>query len=483
MNSICILGGGTAGYITALILKKRFPFLNIKVIKSDQIGIIGVGEGSTPHFDHFIKFCDISHEEIIKYCGATLKASIMFKDWGDKHYNNAVDTSILPNLMQLKIKLLQKFVDKVSPVSIGPIEHLNKCLEYDNPKPVFQFHFDTHKLNEFLKVKSIQRNIEVVDDIITDLEFSDSRELKCLQGAATHKADFFIDATGFKKFIFNHLNYNWVKVNKWLTLNKALVYRTEKNEVPNLWTEAKAMDSGWKFQIPLLERQGNGYIFDSNYTSIEVVHQELELYDSVPRLNPRVISFEAGYLDKCWINNCYATGLTSNFFEPMEASSIALTVNQAFVLCNNLINYSPAIIDRVNKQITRMFENNRDFLILHYLTKKTNTRFWIDRANMELPDSLAAKLELSKNRFLIEDDFSEDGDYALWKEHHYMLVMYGLGMLSSDMLERQYDALPDQVKRQLYMEKLQEIERRSNTKYIMHDKWINEVIKGIRKVG
>ena len=485
MNSICILGGGTSGFITALILKERFPTFNITVVKSDKVGTIGVGEGTTPHFLDFLKFVKISPEEIIKEAGATFKAAILFKNWSEKDFIHASDDSYLNTLAQVRLLFLHNISEGVDPKKLGILnEHLTKEINTEDNLPTNTFHFDNEKLINFLTKKSIGRGIEVFDDEIDSVHINNEGNTEYLKGRKKYFSDFFIDASGFKKVIVSKYDVKWVDVSYWLSTDSAYVYRTFINEVPDLWSTAEALDYGWKFKVPLLDKQGNGYIFDSNYISDEEALLELEKADiNFDRNKTKKLKFSTGYLNKCWVNNCFATGLSGSFFEPLQASSIGTTIQQAYMLCNNLINYNDKIIERVNHQYSNMMKNVRDFIILHYATKKTNTKFWLDKSNMKLPDSLLSKLDLFKNRLPIEDDFSEDGMYALFKDPYYISSLYGLGMIDQSMIKRQYESLPKDVKTMLkeyvYETKIKDL----HIKSINHSDWINEIKKGNRYIA
>ena len=210
--------------------------------------------------------------------------------------------------------------------------------------------------------------------------------------------------------------------------------------------------------------------------------REICAVDPSEKLSWRTIPFKPGYLNKCCIKNCFATVITVSFFERLESTSIAISIQQAFMLSNNLINYNQQIIERVNHQFIKLVENSRDFIILHYLTKKTDNDFWISRADMDIPDSLATKLDLFERRLPVADDFSEDGDYALWCDQHYSIVMYGLGMFNSEMLKKHYVALPEIVKKHLNELYLGDIDYFKKTMYINHDEWLDEVREGTRVI-
>lgn len=479
-SDVCIVGGGTAGYIAALVLKTKFPHLDINLIKSDKIGIVGVGEGSTPHWDTFIRTIGVTADEIIRECGVTFKTSIYFKNWGHKDYNHSVDESIMADYFNTKVKLLYKFYNNYPGIHIGPIEHLSKQINGEIRKPVNQFHFDTFKLNEFLKKKSEERGIKVIDDEITEV-VPGELGIAFIKGKQVYQSNFWVDATGFKKLLMSKLNSEWIGVDPWLTLDTAITYHTHKDEIPDLWTEAHALSAGWKFKIPLQERQGNGYIFDSNYLTEDAAMEEINNVELAGKKNIKTIKFTAGYLKETWKGNCFAIGLTGSFFEPLEATSIATSVQQSFMLATNFIGYDQIVIDRYNEQFTKLVKNIRDFLILHYRTKRTDTQFWKDKAAMDIPDSLAAKLEIAKRRLLTKDDF-DDGHYALWRDHHYAIVMYGLGMLDPEMIKMQYESLPESVKKQLFFEKNYEVESAFAVQYIHHDKFLKQVREGTRVV-
>ena len=193
-----------------------------------------------------------------------------------------------------------------------------------------------------------------------------------------------------------------------------------------MYTTAKALKYGRRFNIPVWGRPGNGYIFDSDYINADEAKEEVEkdLIKNVDVTN--VINFYPGALDKEWIKNCYAIGLAANFVEPLEATSIGTSIQQSYILMHNLVNYNQNTINYCNKQVNSIMDNIRDFICLHYITKKNDSQFWLDLKNISLPDNLQENLELWKNRLPIEDDFQYCSKYKLFTDHNYILVLYEL---------------------------------------------------------
>jgi flavin-dependent dehydrogenase len=443
VKTITIVGGGTAGYISALILKSRFNNLNIKIIKSQKIGIIGVGEGSTEHWKQFLIFTNINEQELIKETDATLKCGVMFKNWGKEDYLHSVQnelinlkfgqTSIGYQILLSKKPKQNKLNNSVFWKSEIPINFLK-----NNSIPTNQYHFNTFKLNNFLNKKSIEKGISIIDDEIINVETKNNQIVKLKGRKKNYTSDLFIDCTGFKKLLISKLGAKWISYKKYLRMNEAIAFPTEDTENYNIYTTAQALDYGWLFQIPTYGRQGNGYIFDSNYINADKAQQEVEkLYRKKINISKH-IKFDAGALDKVWINNCVAIGLSANFVEPLEATSIGTSIQQAFLLMHFLPIYNKQNIDFYNRQMQIIMENIRDFIVLHYKTKKTNTIFWKDIKKLELPDTLKYNLEKWKTRLPIREDFLQS-NYLLFYEYNWIHILYGLNLININNIKKGLD--------------------------------------------
>ena len=442
---VIIVGGGTAGYVTALILKEKFQEnINIKVIRSKDIGIIGVGEGSTEDWSNFLTFTKIDKNLMVKECGATYKFGIMFEGWGEKKYLHSVISHWNILAGQEHVSYLNLILNK---------KKLNPDFLYNNILPVdiepSQFHFNTHKLNIFLEKTCEKRGIKIIDDIIDNVDintkginFVESKKQK-------YEGDFFIDCTGFKRLLISKLGGKWESYKKYLKVNSAITFQTPDEDNYNCWTLAKAMKFGWRFKIPVQGRHGNGYIFSDKYTNAEKAKLEVEKELGHEINIGKHIKFDPGRLNKVWIKNCVAIGLSANFVEPLEATSIGTSIQQAFLLSHNLSNPVSSVREQYNNQIKSIMENIRDFIYLHYFSWHKHNWFWKNYSYFNAPISLKKMLNLWSKRLPINDDI-KTSDYSLFWAPNFIQVLDGLNYYGFNRyVEKQYKFLPKKIKDEL----------------------------------
>jgi tryptophan halogenase len=449
-KSIGVIGGGTAGFVTALILKARFPDLKIDIICSSKIGIVGVGEGSTEHWNEFLKYVGVSWQSVIQHCDATFKSGIMFKGWSDKDYLHSTN----PDFENKTGQYLYTYAKLIS--ENAPQRALTPQIIWDNVvdtnylestvPPFNQFHFNTHKLNLFLHKLADLKNIPVIDDEIIDVKLGNDGNIKSVNSDSNqYSYDFYIDSTGFKKLLISKLGGTWVSYSKYLKMKSAIVFPTDEATEYNLYTTAQAMDYGWMFNIPVQGRCGNGYIFDSDYITADQAKQEVEKFLGKSITVGKQLNFDPGAIDRAWINNCVAVGLSGNFIEPLEATSIGTSIQQAFLLVHKLPNYDANTIKQYNNSVSQIMENIRDFVILHYQTKKENTDFWKDVRQLPLPESLSEKLNRWRNNLPIEEDFNSSR-YVLFREANFIQVMHGLGLFDIEKIKLEYQMQRKEIK-------------------------------------
>jgi len=482
VKSLIVVGGGTAGLISALILKERHN-LEVTLIYSSNIGIVGVGEGSTEHFRDFMEYVGISDAEIIKECDATFKVGVLFDNWiKNKKYLHSVGYSYSIKTGQFSSVYAKQISENSK--HFYPDSHYknlvsSSAININTTPETNQYHFNTFKLNDFLKKKAIEKGINVVDDDIVQVELDTNGFIDFIIGKKTkYKGDFYIDSTGFKRILMNKLNVKWKSFSKYLTLNSAITFPTGDEDNYNFWTLAKAMDSGWRFKIPTWGRHGNGYIYDNNFINADQAKLEVEKELGYEIEIGKTFEFNPGALETVWNKNCVAIGLSGCFFEPLEATSIGLTIQQSFLLMHRLQNYDENVIKEYNESFKNITENIRDFIVLHYLTKRNDTEFWKNILHLEIPESLKHNLEKWKTKLPINEDFKNNSDYSMFSADNFIVVMAGLNLFNNNAILQEYNSLSNQIKN-IAEQTLNNIIFQENTKKLIEHKKILQIIREI----
>ena len=483
VKSLTVVGGGTAGLISAIILKERSN-LDVTLIYSSNIGIVGVGEGSTEHFGNFMQFVGIKPSEIIKECDATFKIGVMFDNWINnyKYLHTVVPpfSRVLGQYSHIYAKQISENLNFIYPNSIEDSRLSIKHIDVDSLPPTNQYHFNTFKLNEFLKKIAIKKGINLFDDEVAEVILNKNGYIDAVVGIKqTYKSDFYIDATGFKRVLMNNLNVKWKSFNKYLKLNSAITFPTKDEDNYNYWTLAKAMDAGWRFKIPTWGRHGNGYIYDNNFITAEEAKLEVEKEIGYEIEIGKTFQFDPGALETVWAKNCVAMGLSGCFFEPLEATSIGLTIQQSFLLMHKIQNYDEIVIKEYNHSFDNIVENIRDFIVLHYLTKRNDTKFWKNILKMDIPESLKYNLEKWQTKIPILEDFKNNSTYSMFGTSNFITVMAGLNLFNKEAIQKEYNFLSDDLKNYTNTTIDQEIYNENIIKYKTH----KEILKIIRDIS
>jgi flavin-dependent dehydrogenase len=475
---ILVVGGGTAGLISAIILKKHLDF-QIDIVRSKKIGIVGVGEGSTEHFKEFMEFANIDQYSLIKECDATYKGGILFESFGSKDFMHSVSESFNGQAGQYSYvyaKQISDNSDYMQPSSLWQNKINSWFINKITEMPFNQFHFNTFKLNNFLTKIAQNIGINFYDDEINDIILNQKGEIDCLIGNKTkYDYDFYIDSTGFKRLLISKLGGRWKSFGQYMKMNSAITFQTEETNEYSLWTLAKAMKYGWMFRLPVQGRYGNGYIYDSNYINLDQAKQEVDIIFNKDIEIGSTFKFDPGAIDNPWIKNCVAIGLSSLFVEPLEATSIGSTIQQSFLLMHRISNYDNKSIDLYNKSFNDIAENIRDFIVLHYMTDRKDTKFWKDVSDLQIPDSLEEKLEVWKNRIPIKEDFVDKSNYCMFKESNFIIVMHGLNMFNVDSIKKEYFSKTHWIKNEADLIIKNQLKNDSELSYISHKKFIKIV--------
>lgn len=443
-KDIIILGGGTAGWLTALFIKKTFPNHNIKLIESKKVGILGAGEGTTPQIIDFLRELEIDINELLIKTNGTIKQGISFENWnGDnkKYFHgfaelNEMNPFYIENVFGFDCAL-QYFHNLISD-NLDPNTHLYSAnLSYDNKVDTsnirIALHFDANKLADYLKDIAISRGIKHLIGDFVDVKTNSLNEITdiVLKDNSIQSCDFVFDCSGFNRLLIGkHFKSKWKDYQKHLPMKKAIPFFLEQDEEIKPYTQAIAMKYGWVWKIPLQHRYGSGYIFDSDYINEDEALQEAETLFKQKLNSPRVINFDAGCFEKVWINNCISIGLSSGFTEPLEATSIWLQIEQLKLLKHFLLNIfdnrKQKLIDTYNEVA---FNNNEEilkFLYFHYLTQRKDSKFWKEFQKKNIPPvGFEDELEkLKENSYCIFDGNKKRS--AGFEYINYLQVGYGL---------------------------------------------------------
>ena len=427
LKKIIIVGAGNAGLISALILNATFSTKLIHVIKSDKLGIIGVGESSTEHLSSFIRHIGISHHELIKHCGATFKSGVYFQGFGPDDFLHHVGPPYSNKRNAYYLIYGHLIGNRKKNIDMYPefYNYAQLPVNFFANLPFSQYHLDTFKFNEYLIKLCQDRGIIIVEDEIKEVVLDNKGDVDKLNGKnRQHKGDLFIDCTGFTRLLAKKLNFEWVSYKKYLPVNAAVAFPTDEMKEYNLYTLAKTMKSGWLWRIPTQTRTGNGYVFNKDFTTLDEVRKEIHsLYKKNIKIE-RSFEFEPGYYKEMWKNNVVIAGLAGSFLEPLEATSIGSTIQQMFIL----IHFLPAD-DRKsnNRQYSYLMENIFNFVALHYYVKKDSSDFW-KHVSKDLPftDFLKEYLPIWKTRLPQDGDFL--GNWNMFRGENFIHILFGLGL-------------------------------------------------------
>ena len=442
IDTITVVGGGTAGCIAALMLKSKFPHKKIKIIESSNVGIVGVGESSTEHWAQFCRFVGISQLAAIKECNGTFKIGVYFKNWDKEdfmHNIGAPHANTLGSYFANYAHLISNQRPKKELSSNLTWENKLSLSNYNNPddSPTNQYHFDTFALNEFLHRECIKKEIEIIEDDLNGAKISENGELQSvISKDHQYFSDFFIDCTGFSRLILNKtFGIRWKSYSDYLPVNSAIAFPTDEMEEYNKYTMATAQNAGWSWTIPTQTRTGNGYVYCDGFIGKEEAHQEMEEKYGKKLEIAREFRFDPGRLEKAWHKNCYAVGLSQSFVEPLEATSIGSVIQQMFCFMHYLPSYD---INKCNVRINNIFDNIVDYVQAHYLVQREDTEFWKEvKYNLKLTDSLTNLLDMWKNRLPQAIDIS--CPWGMFSAVNYIPILYGLNWFDVEKIKEEYE--------------------------------------------
>jgi hypothetical protein len=469
IESIVIVGGGTAGWLTAAYLNRALgKQVKITVIESKTIGRIGVGEATVSSWRITMQFLGFSDEDWMHRCNATYKTAIKFENWNREPVPGQPDESFYHPFFDWQENLAKPFAapyfrGRGEGVSIihywmqkqleGQKEHFARvafptptlCDLQRSPRVMGDskyeyntaYHIDAQLVADFLRDVVIERGVELIYDDVAGAQQDERgfiRSVQTKEGREIH-GDFFVDCTGFRGLLINQvLKVPFISENPSLLCDSAVAMpaktQPEKDGI-NPYTIARTATAGWMWVIPLFHRDGCGYVYSNAFQSKDDAEKELRGY-----LGPRAadspanhIKMRVGRNENIWEKNCVAIGLSGCFIEPLESTTIFLI---EYALANFLTLFpdkeSSAVRARkFNRVMKDMFNEIRDFIIMHYyLANREDTPFWkAVKEKTVVPDSLQEKLDFFQESLPLLDEFTN----LIFRERSYTCILSGLNRL------------------------------------------------------
>ncbi|MBS0254021.1 MAG: tryptophan 7-halogenase [Proteobacteria bacterium] len=445
---ILIVGGGSAGWMTAALMAQLFKGLyRIDLVESDEIATIGVGEATIPAIKQFNKLLDFDEDEFMRLTQGSFKLGIQFVDWWRKGESYIHGFGVIGQNLEwlrchhywLKAReagqagdfadysintaaaLANKFMRAAPNMPASPLGHIAHA-----------YHFDATLYARFLRgyaeARGVIRTEGRVVEVERDGENGHIRAIRLANGQRL-EADLFVDCTGLRALLIGDaLQTPFDDWGQWLPCDRAIAMPCDRSADFTPYTRSTAREAGWQWRIPLQHRTGNGMVYSSRFTDDATAEAQLRAnLDGAPRAEPLRIRYRTGKRRATWVGNCVAVGLSAGFLEPLESTSLYL-IQSAVVRLIKLFpdrSFDPATIAEFNRQTDFEYERIRDFIILHYkATERDDTEFWRHCRDMPVPETLARKIDLfrANGRIVREDD-------ELFAEESWIQVFLGQGVI------------------------------------------------------
>jgi len=459
IRSILVVGGGSSGWMTAAALARKLAGLaiEINVVESAEIGIVGVGEATVPHIRFFNASLGLEEAEFMRRTKATFKLGIEFRNWGRKgdsyvHPFGAFGTDLggVPfhqHWLRMRAAGEAAPLERYSlPIQAARMNRFSPPAE--DPSSLYStfsyaYQFDATLYGRFLRdyaeargVRRIEgRIIDVAvrpeDGFLSSVTLADGRRLE---------ADLFIDCSGFRGVLVEQtLKAGYEEWTHWLPCDRAIALPCAGIDALTPYTRATARESGWIWRIPLQHRVGNGHVYSSAFVADDDAEAALiGQLESPPLAEPNRLHFTTGKRRRQWVKNCVAIGLSAGFLEPLESTSIHL-IQLAIGHLIDLLpdrSWDPLDAAEFNRVMDVEYERVRDFLILHYCaTERDDTPFWNHCRTMELPDSLRYRMEV----------FRERGYIVNYREGMFLEPSWIAVYLGQNVTPRRFDPLSESL--------------------------------------
>jgi len=447
LRSVVIVGGGTAGWMTAASLAHRLQRLGVSItlVESTAVGTIGVGEATVPAIRRYFQSLGLSAFEVMKATNGTIKLAIEFDGWAREghsfmHPFGRYGLEAGPVAFHDLWNRLRAHGDagSLDEYSMGVQLARAGCMAAppENPRVDFEHfdwavHFDASRFATFLRAFAEARGVRRIDARVTEVLRGESESIRGirLDNGNTLQAALYLDCSGFHRLLIEKaLQAGFVDWRHWLMCDRAVALPCAHADPGKIapYTRSRALEAGWSWRIPLQNRVGNGYVYSSDHISDEQALAALrEQLEGEALGEPNLVRFRAGHVRRFWIGNCVAIGLSAGFLEPLESTSISLIQ----MGIDKLLTFWPdesmapaafaALSEEYNRLSITEYERVRDFILLHYSANGRTGELWRYCREMPLPETLARKLAMYRARGLITLYDSESFFQQSW------LCMYG----------------------------------------------------------
>ncbi|TLX52481.1 tryptophan halogenase [Pseudoalteromonas ruthenica] len=471
INRVVILGGGTAGWLSAALLAKMLgKQLSITLVESSDIGTVGVGEATIPPIVAFNNALGIDEKTLIQRTGATIKLGIQFENWGRKgdsymhafgHLGKALPFCDFHHLFHHAKEQglghsLWDYSLNFQAAKAGRFAPLRRLPNTQLAGTEHAYHFDASLYAQLLRERAEHFGVQRIDAKVDKVEQSDNGDVEALvlQSGERVEGDLFIDCSGQRALLIAQtLGVGFEDWSHWLPCDRAIAVQShhgdDKDSLP--YTRSIAHDSGWQWQIPLQHRVGNGLVYCSRYLDDDQAKAQLLANLPGEALHePRVIPFRTGARRQQWHKNVVAIGLSSGFLEPLESTSIHLIQTAVIRLLKHFPHQgiAPASVRAFNRLFSTEMAQIRDFIILHYaLNQRQDSRFWRYCADMELPPSLSERIA----------QFQQSGQVHRYQDELFAEVAWQQVLIGQNCWPQQHHPLAEQLSNEQLDELLQSL--------------------------
>jgi tryptophan halogenase len=467
VRRVVVAGGGTAGWVTATALVRHLgPLIDITLVESDEIATVGVGESTVPTFRGFHEFMKIDERAFMSSALCTFKLGIEFHDWariGDRYIH---PFGYLGKPVSWMADFHQFWLHAHAKGMGGELGEY--CLEWvageanrfsHEPGIGYAYHLDAWRYVAFLRGLAEPAGVKRVEGKIQSVERnkeSGDIDAVLLENGTRIEGDLFVDCTGFRSLLLGQaLEVPFEDWSHWVVTDSAIAMQSTQPNPPRPYTTCYAHEAGWRWQIPLQGREGNGIVYCRDHMSDDEARAKLLAdVEGEPLIEPWQLRFKTGMRQQTWAKNCVALGLANGFIEPLESTSIHLMMTAVTRLIQDFPfdGCHDALRRRFNEKSRQEFENIRDFVILHYhVSERDDSEFWKRNRAMDIPDSLKGRIELWR-----EDARAYQLPHELFRVDSWAMVLPGqrvmpegyhrlAAMMPYDELRAQLSAMRQQI--------------------------------------